>query len=147
MSTASSAEPRKVRSVPGEGSPPEPVVAGSAATFRPGLFAGRRVLVTAGGTREHLDPVRFLGNRSSGKQGHALARAAVARGAEVVLVTAASLPDVAGARVLRVTSALELRDAVLAEAPAAGRSILKTARTGKGAQAYRDVATALRAKV
>jgi phosphopantothenoylcysteine decarboxylase / phosphopantothenate---cysteine ligase len=77
---------------------------------------GRRVVVSAGGTREHLDPVRYLGNRSSGRQGHALARAAVGRGAEVVLVTAAALPDVPGVKVLRVTSALELRDAVLAEA-------------------------------
>ena len=90
-------------------------------------LAGRRVLVSAGGTREHLDPVRFLGNRSSGKQGHALARTAVARGAEVVLVTAAALPDVAGAEVLRVTSALELRDAVLAEAPEAGAVVMAAA--------------------
>jgi len=79
-------------------------------------LAGRRVLVSAGGTREHLDPVRYLGNRSSGRQGHALARCAVARGAEVVLVTAAGLPDVAGAEVVRVTSALELHAAVLAQA-------------------------------
>jgi len=78
-------------------------------------LAGRRVVVTAGGTREHLDPVRFLGNRSSGKQGYALARAAAARGAQVVLITTAALPDPAGVTVLRVTSALELRDAVLAE--------------------------------
>jgi phosphopantothenoylcysteine decarboxylase/phosphopantothenate--cysteine ligase len=82
---------------------------------RPSDLAGRRVLVSAGGTREHLDPVRFLGNRSSGRQGHALARAAVARGAEVVLVTTSELPDPAGAKVLRVTSALELRDLVLGE--------------------------------
>ena len=75
-------------------------------------LAGRRVLVSAGGTREHLDPVRFLGNRSSGRQGHALAATAVARGAEVVLVTTSELPDPVGAKVLRVTSALELRDAV-----------------------------------
>ena len=78
-------------------------------------LAGRRVVVTAGGTREHLDPARFLGNRSSGKQGYALARAAAARGAQVVLITTAALPDPAGVTVLRVTSALELRDAVLAE--------------------------------
>ena len=51
-------------------------------------LAGRTVVVSAGGTREHLDPVRFLGNRSSGRQGFALARAAVARGAEVTLVAA-----------------------------------------------------------
>jgi phosphopantothenoylcysteine decarboxylase/phosphopantothenate--cysteine ligase len=80
-------------------------------------LAGCRVLVSAGGTREHLDPVRFLGNRSSGKQGYALARTAAARGAEVVLVAAnTGLPDPAGVKVVRVTSALELRDAVLAEA-------------------------------
>ncbi|MDP9496993.1 MAG: bifunctional phosphopantothenoylcysteine decarboxylase/phosphopantothenate--cysteine ligase CoaBC [Actinomycetota bacterium] len=87
---------------------------------RGGLAAdltGRTVLVTAGGTREHLDPVRFLGNRSSGRQGHALARCAVARGARVLLVTAAALPDVAGADTVRVTSAQELRDAALDAAP------------------------------
>ena len=76
-------------------------------------LTGRRVVVSAGGTREHLDPVRYLGNRSSGKQGHALARVAVARGAHVVLVTSSALPEPAGADVVRVTSALELRDAVL----------------------------------
>ncbi len=80
-------------------------------------LTGRTVLVTAGGTREHLDPVRYLGNRSSGRQGHALARCAVARGARVRLVTAAALPDVAGAETVRVSSAQSLRDAVLAAAP------------------------------
>lgn len=79
-------------------------------------LAGRRVVVSAGGTREHLDPVRYLGNRSSGRQGHALARAAAARGAEVLLVTSASLPDPAGVEVVRVTSAQEMHDAVLAAA-------------------------------
>ena len=93
----------------------------------PADLAGRRVLVSAGGTREHLDPVRYLGNRSSGKQGHALARSAVARGAEVVLVTAAALPDVAGAGVVRVTSAVELRDAVLAEAAACDAVVMAAA--------------------
>jgi phosphopantothenoylcysteine decarboxylase/phosphopantothenate--cysteine ligase len=79
-------------------------------------LAGRRVVISAGGTREHLDPVRFLGNRSSGKQGYALARTAAARGAEVVLVAAnTALPEPAGVKVIKVTSALELRDAVLAE--------------------------------
>ncbi len=90
-------------------------------------LAGRRVLVSAGGTREHLDPVRYLGNRSSGKQGHALARAAAARGAEVVLVTAAALPDPAGATVRRVTSALDLQEAVLAEAGAADVVVMAAA--------------------
>ncbi len=90
-------------------------------------LAGRRVVVSAGGTREHLDPVRFLGNRSSGKQGHALARTAAARGAEVVLVSTAGLPDPAGVTVLRVTSALELREAVLAEAQSADAVVMAAA--------------------
>ena len=74
---------------------------------------GRTVLISAGGTREHLDPVRFLGNRSSGKQGYALAAVATARGAQVVLVSAnITLPDPVGATVVRVTSAEDLRRAV-----------------------------------
>jgi phosphopantothenoylcysteine decarboxylase / phosphopantothenate---cysteine ligase len=93
----------------------------------PADLAGRRVVVSAGGTREHLDPVRYLGNRSSGRQGHALARTAVARGAEVVLVTASALPDVAGAKVLRVTSARDLADAVLAEAAGADAVVMAAA--------------------
>ena len=81
-------------------------------------LAGRRVLVTAGGTREYLDPVRFLGNRSSGRQGYALARSAVARGAQVTLVAAnTELADPAGVTVLRVETTAELRDAVLSVVP------------------------------
>lgn len=80
-----------------------------------GDLAGRHVVVSAGGTREPLDPVRFLGNRSSGKQGYALARTAAARGARVSLVAAnAELPDPAGVDVVRVGSALELQQAVTA---------------------------------
>jgi phosphopantothenoylcysteine decarboxylase/phosphopantothenate--cysteine ligase len=80
-------------------------------------LAGRRVVVSAGGTREALDPVRFLGNRSSGLQGYALARTAVARGAHVTLVAAnVALPDPAGAGVVRVESTAELREAVLTAA-------------------------------
>ncbi|NUS15847.1 MAG: bifunctional phosphopantothenoylcysteine decarboxylase/phosphopantothenate--cysteine ligase CoaBC [Streptomyces sp.] len=76
-------------------------------------LAGRHVVVSAGGTREPLDPVRFLGNRSSGKQGYALARTAVARGARVTLIAAnTSLPDPAGADVVPVGSAEQLRRAV-----------------------------------
>jgi phosphopantothenoylcysteine decarboxylase/phosphopantothenate--cysteine ligase len=91
-------------------------------------LAGRRVVVSAGGTREHLDPVRFLGNRSSGKQGYALARTASARGADVVLVAAnTAVPDPAGVKVVRVTSALELRDAVLAEALSADVVVMAAA--------------------
>jgi len=75
---------------------------------------GRHVVVTAGGTREPLDPVRFLGNRSSGKQGYAFARTAVARGARVTLIAAnVSLPDPAGATVVRVETTEQLRVATL----------------------------------
>ncbi len=77
-------------------------------------LAGRHVVVSAGGTREYLDPVRFLGNRSSGLQGYALAEAAIARGARVTLVAAnVSLPDPAGVEVERVVSTEEMRRAVL----------------------------------
>ena len=76
----------------------------------PADLAGRHIVVTAGGTREPLDPVRFLGNRSSGKQGYALARAAVARGARVTVVAAnVTLPDPAGADLVRVGTTEELR--------------------------------------
>jgi phosphopantothenoylcysteine decarboxylase/phosphopantothenate--cysteine ligase len=78
---------------------------------------GLRVVISAGGTREPLDPVRYLGNRSSGLQGYALAAAAVARGAEVTVIAAnVALPDPAGAKVIRVGTALELRDAMRAAA-------------------------------
>ena len=77
-----------------------------------GDLAGRRVVVSAGGTREPLDPVRFLGNRSSGKQGHALAVAAAERGAQVTLVTSAPA-DLPGIEVLPVETALQMREAVL----------------------------------
>lgn len=82
-----------------------------------GDLRGRRVVVSAGGTREHLDPVRFLGNRSSGRQGYALAERAQARGARVTLVAAnVALPDPAGVTVVPVVSAQDLREAVLAAA-------------------------------
>ncbi|MEV0584776.1 bifunctional phosphopantothenoylcysteine decarboxylase/phosphopantothenate--cysteine ligase CoaBC [Nonomuraea sp. NPDC050310] len=95
---------------------------------RPRDLAGRTVVVSAGGTREAIDPVRYLGNRSSGLQGYALARTAVARGAEVVLVSAnAALPDPAGAKVVRVESAVELREAVLAAAGSADVVVMAAA--------------------
>jgi phosphopantothenoylcysteine decarboxylase/phosphopantothenate--cysteine ligase len=95
--------------------------------LRPDL-AGRRVVVSAGGTREELDPVRFIGNWSSGRQGYAIARVAAARGAEVTLVSAnVALPDPAGSRVVRVTSACDLRDAMLAAAPAADAIVMAAA--------------------
>ena len=91
-------------------------------------LAGRRVVVTAGGTREPLDPVRFLGNRSSGRQGYALARAAVARGAGVTLVAAnVELPDPAGARVVAVQTTEEMRERVLAEVPGADALVMAAA--------------------
>ena len=82
-------------------------------------LAGCRVLVTAGGTREPIDPVRFIGNRSSGKQGYALARVAAQRGAEVTLIAGhtAGLIDPAGVEVVHVSSAQQLRDAVSKHAP------------------------------
>jgi len=82
-------------------------------------LAGCRMLVTAGGTREPIDPVRFIGNRSSGKQGYALARVAAQRGADVTLITAhtAGLADPAGVHVVRVSSAQQLADAVSKHAP------------------------------
>ncbi len=83
-----------------------------------GSLQGRRVTISVGGTREALDPVRFLGNRSSGKQGMALAEAALAQGAHVTLVLAhAEVSPPAGCDVVRVESALDLREAVLAELP------------------------------
>ncbi|MCM0678291.1 bifunctional phosphopantothenoylcysteine decarboxylase/phosphopantothenate--cysteine ligase CoaBC [Micromonospora phytophila] len=94
----------------------------------PADLAGRHVVVTAGGTREPLDPVRFLGNRSSGKQGYAFARSAVARGARVTLISAnVSLPDPAGADLVRVGTTGELREATLAAADAADVVVMAAA--------------------
>src|SRR5690606_10742691 len=91
-------------------------------------LSGVRVLVTAGGTREPLDPVRFLGNRSSGKQGYAIARAAAARGAAVTVVAAnVSLPDPAGVEVIRVETTEQLRRATLAAAATADLVVMAAA--------------------
>jgi phosphopantothenoylcysteine decarboxylase/phosphopantothenate--cysteine ligase len=91
------------------------VLSGGASALAPDL-TGRRVVISAGGTREPLDPVRYLGNRSSGRQGWALARVAAARGAEVVLVGAnVDLPAPFGVRVGAVGTAEELRAIMLAE--------------------------------
>ena len=120
----------------GKGRLPEPdeifelaleVLAGLETQSRPDL-AGRHVVVSAGGTREPLDPVRYLGNRSSGKQGYALARTAVARGAEVTLVAAnVSLPDPAGVEVVRVETTEQLRAEVLAAAHSADAVVMAAA--------------------
>jgi phosphopantothenoylcysteine decarboxylase / phosphopantothenate---cysteine ligase len=91
-------------------------------------LAGRHVVVTAGGTREPLDPVRFLGNRSSGKQGYAFARVAAARGARVTLVAAnVALADPAGVDVVRVTTTEELRKATVEAAAGADAIVMAAA--------------------
>ncbi|ROO83905.1 phosphopantothenate-cysteine ligase /phosphopantothenoylcysteine decarboxylase [Actinocorallia herbida] len=91
-------------------------------------LVGRHVVVSAGGTREPIDPVRFIGNRSSGLQGYALARVAAARGAKVTLVAAnTALPDPAGVSVVRVGSALEMREAVQSVAAAADVVVMAAA--------------------
>jgi phosphopantothenoylcysteine decarboxylase / phosphopantothenate---cysteine ligase len=91
-------------------------------------LAGRHVVVSAGGTREPLDPVRYLGNRSSGKQGYALARTAAARGARVTLIEAnTGLPDPAGVDVVHVGTAVQLREAVLKAAAEADAVVMAAA--------------------
>lgn len=91
-------------------------------------LAARRLLVSAGGTREELDPVRFLGNWSSGRQGYAFAHAALARGAEVTVVAAnVELPDPAGAKVIRVVSAREMHAAMMEAAPSADVIVMTAA--------------------
>jgi phosphopantothenoylcysteine decarboxylase/phosphopantothenate--cysteine ligase len=80
---------------------------------RRGLLAGRQVVVTAGGTRELLDPVRFLGNRSSGQMGYALARAARDRGAQVTLISTTGQPPPFGVELAPVETAAGMLDAVL----------------------------------
>jgi phosphopantothenoylcysteine decarboxylase / phosphopantothenate---cysteine ligase len=118
----------------GAGRLPEPAAIFDAATRLLGRgpaapdLAGRRVVVSAGGTREEIDPVRFIGNWSTGTQGYALARTAAARGAEVIVVAAnVTLPDPAGVKVTRVVSAREMRDAVLAAAPDADAVVMAAA--------------------
>jgi phosphopantothenoylcysteine decarboxylase / phosphopantothenate---cysteine ligase len=103
------------------------VLARGLAGLRPDL-TGRRVVVSAGGTREALDPVRFLGNRSSGRQGYALATTAIARGAEVTVIAAnVTLPDPAGAKLVRVVSADDLRVAVIEAARDADAVVMAAA--------------------
>ncbi len=105
---------------PGRMPEPEAIAAAVGAILHTGGLrdlAGVHVVISAGGTREALDPVRFLGNRSSGLQGYALAATAAARGASVTLVSAnVELPDPAGCTVVRAGSALELQEAVRAAA-------------------------------
>jgi phosphopantothenoylcysteine decarboxylase/phosphopantothenate--cysteine ligase len=96
---------------------PDDIVAAVERVLRPGDLAGVRVLVSAGGTREAIDPVRVITNRSSGKQGYALAEAARARGAEVTLVTTVDRPAPPGTHVISVASAADMQQAIVPIAP------------------------------
>ncbi|AYF99099.1 bifunctional phosphopantothenoylcysteine decarboxylase/phosphopantothenate--cysteine ligase CoaBC [Protaetiibacter intestinalis] len=113
---------------PGRMSEPADIVDAALAALRPRDLAGRRVVVTAGGTREPLDPVRFIGNRSSGRQGVAIAEAAAARGASVLLIAAhLEVPAPSGVELREVGTALELRDAVLEAAAGADAVVMAAA--------------------
>ncbi len=110
---------------------PETIVAAVESVLAAGApgrdMAGLHVVVSAGGTREPIDPVRFLGNRSSGKQGHALADEAASRGAKVTLVTTTRLPGPSGADVVRVETAAEMHDAVVSAAATADIVVMAAA--------------------
>jgi phosphopantothenoylcysteine decarboxylase/phosphopantothenate--cysteine ligase len=117
---------------PGRMVEPDEIVAAALALLGPRDLVGQRILVTAGGTREPLDPVRFIGNRSSGRQGVALARAAAERGADVVLVVANIDDGVLDAdpttfTVRHVSTTAELREATLDEAPSADVVVMAAA--------------------
>ena len=98
---------------PGRMVEPEEIVEAVVRSLNPDL-SNWTVLVTAGGTREPIDPVRYIGNRSSGKMGNAIAVAAARRGARVILVTSASAPSATGVEVVPVETAQEMADAVWA---------------------------------
>jgi phosphopantothenoylcysteine decarboxylase/phosphopantothenate--cysteine ligase len=106
---------------------PATIVAAIERTLQEPDLAGLSVLVTAGGTREPIDPVRFIGNRSSGKQGHAIAEAAATRGAKVTLVTTTDRPVAAGIDRVSVTTAAEMEQAVLARSDAADVVVMAAA--------------------
>ena len=113
---------------PGRMSEPDDIVAAALAAVGPRDLVGKRILVTAGGTREPLDPVRFIGNRSSGRQGVAIALAAAARGADVTLIAAnLEISAPASVSVTAVGSTLELADAAAAAAPDADVVIMAAA--------------------
>jgi phosphopantothenoylcysteine decarboxylase/phosphopantothenate--cysteine ligase len=113
---------------PGRMAEPDDIVAAALTAVAEKDLTGKRIVVSAGGTREPLDPVRFVGNRSSGKQGVALARAAAARGADVLLVTAhLEVPVPPGVRVREAGTALELAEAMRAEAADADAVIMAAA--------------------
>ena len=94
---------------------------------RSGDLAGKRIVVTAGGTREAIDPVRFIGNRSTGKMGYAVAEAARDRGAKVTLITApTALPEPVGVEVVHIVSAIQMKEAVT-KATAQADALIMTA--------------------
>ena len=92
-----------------------------------GILKGKKVLVTAGGTREAIDPVRYIGNRSSGKQGIAFAKMASQLGAEVVLVTTVAVDSVPNCQIVMVESASEMMDAVMGAFPSADMVVMAAA--------------------
>jgi phosphopantothenoylcysteine decarboxylase/phosphopantothenate--cysteine ligase len=112
---------------PGRMAEPDEIVAVLEDVLGGGDLAGTRVLVTAGGTREPIDPVRYLGNRSSGKMGNAIAVEAAARGAMVTLVTAAAAPAEPGLEVVAVETAAEMAAAVWERAADAEVAVLAAA--------------------
>jgi phosphopantothenoylcysteine decarboxylase/phosphopantothenate--cysteine ligase len=106
---------------PGRMAEPEEIIAAIEGMLRGGTrdLAGRKIVITAGPTHEPIDPVRYIGNRSSGRQGYALARTAAARGAQTVLISGpTSLTAPSGVRRISVETAEEMRKAVEAELPA-----------------------------
>jgi phosphopantothenoylcysteine decarboxylase / phosphopantothenate---cysteine ligase len=106
---------------------PADIAAAVVALLGPKDLAGLRVVVSAGGTREAIDPVRFIGNRSSGKQGYAIAHAAAERGANVVIVSTVGLPSPAGSTVIRVESAADMFVAMNAAAAEADVIVMAAA--------------------
>lgn len=106
---------------------PETIADAAMQALAPGDLVARRVLVTAGGTREPIDAVRFIGNRSSGKQGHAVAAEASARGADVVLITTVPSTAPAGVRVVPVETAAQMQAACEIEAPDAELVVMAAA--------------------
>jgi phosphopantothenoylcysteine decarboxylase/phosphopantothenate--cysteine ligase len=109
-------------------SEPETIMAHGARLLRGGSLKARRVIVTAGPTRESIDPVRVVTNRSSGKMGYRVAEAAWERGAEVVLIAGpVALADPVGVRVVRVESTQEMEDAVRLELPRADVLVMAAA--------------------
>ncbi len=106
---------------------PFDIVAAAERVLGPNDLAGVRVLVTAGGTREPIDAVRVITNRSSGKQGYAIAEVAASRGADVTLVTTIGRPAPSGVEIVSVQTAAEMQDAVMGRAPAADVIVMAAA--------------------